>query len=44
MKNPKDKRQKYTKPEVKQELDLETKAGSPLGNPVDPINPESPEG
>ena len=44
MNNPEKKRQEYIKPEIKHELDLETKAGSPLGNPINPLDPGSPEG
>ena len=36
-------KKQYKKPKGFHELDLETKAGSPLGNPIDPINLGSPE-
>ena len=42
---PDDQREEYVKPEIIHELDLETKAGSPMGNPVDPLlDPGAPEG
>lgn len=31
-------RKEYKKPEITHELDLETTAGSPLGNPIDPLS------
>lgn len=31
-------RKEYTKPEVTHEIELETKAGSPLGSDPDPLN------
>ncbi len=43
-KNKENNRQPYIKPEIIYELDLETKAGSPLGNPIDPLNPGAPDG
>lgn len=36
-------RKPYIKPEIKYELDLETKAGTPQGNPTNPLNPTFPE-
>ena len=36
-------RKPYIKPEIIQEMDLETRAGSPLPlGPIDPLNPTSP--
>ena len=38
-------RKEYVKPEIIHELDLETKAGSPIGSPIDPLAiPGAPEG
>ena len=38
-------RKEYVKPEIIHELVLETKAGSPLGLPIDPLKiPGAPDG